>query len=574
MLSTIPVDTPTNWTALATGATAARSGITGFAFYRPGESLVHKRGPGSDYGDFRAAEFLWEAADRQGKRSLVVNYPFAWHSRDLAHGVIVGGDSLAGGRPAICRGRCLCTADREGAMVQATTIGLRREGQIWTADLDPGFRLRTAPGPQPRLVVEDAAGGELARIAQGEWSQYEPAQLSDGVGWVRFFLVHLSSDGSSLQLLHSTVTRETGWTKPDHYAAELVKACGPYQQGEETGNSMSRYGWTGPHDLEAQIDVLRTTADIQLGYARWLTQAEPDWDHLYFQLHANDGISHQLLGHFDPAFPLATPDSTRVAQTLIRANYVETDRILGEAAALAQEHDALLVVVSDHSAIPTHTWVDTARPFVEKGWLRFAADGKWDPDGSKVRKMINHSIYINLEGRQPDGIVDPGEYESVRDEIISTLLAMRDPRTGACPIALAARREDMDGVGGNGPGFGDVIYLMRPGYTNQPASEGEALTRDGLARFVSDPDEALAAGYTYHSWIMGNHHDYLPNAEYPGVCSNRAILLVHGPGVRQGQAIVHARTIDVAPTLAHYAGIDPPAQAEGHALAELFDLAQ
>jgi len=33
MLSTIPCDTPTNWTALATGATAATSGITGFALH-------------------------------------------------------------------------------------------------------------------------------------------------------------------------------------------------------------------------------------------------------------------------------------------------------------------------------------------------------------------------------------------------------------------------------------------------------------------------------------------------------------------------------------------------------------
>jgi len=227
--------------------------------------------------------------------------------------------------------------------------------------------------------------------------------------------------------------------------------------------------------------------------------------------------------------------------------------------------------LSDHSAVPTHTWADTARPFIEKGWLHFDADGKWDPSSSKIRKMINHSIYVNLKGRQPDGIVEPEECESVRDEVISTLLAMRDPRIGACPIALAARKEDLDGVGGNGPGFGDVIYLMRPGYTNQLVSEGMELTEAQLKRFTMDPEEASETGYSWHGYLRGNHHDYLPNASYPGVCSNRAILLAHGPGVRKGYKIRRARTIDVTPTLAWWTGTEPPAQSEGQVLANVFE---
>jgi len=62
MLSTILCDTPTNWTAFATGAT---SGITGFAFHTPGESLREEGRPGNaaDYEKARTAEFIWEAAD-------------------------------------------------------------------------------------------------------------------------------------------------------------------------------------------------------------------------------------------------------------------------------------------------------------------------------------------------------------------------------------------------------------------------------------------------------------------------------------------------------------------------------
>jgi arylsulfatase A-like enzyme len=88
---------------------------------------------------------------------------------------------------------------------------------------------------------------------------------------------------------------------------------------------------------------------------------------------------------------------------------------------------------------------------------------------------------------------------------------------------------------------------------------------------VRDPDVGLRTGYTYHRRIQGNHHDYLPNATYPGLCSNRAILLFHGPGIRQGVRVRNARTIDVAPTLAAIAGIDPPAQSEGHVLYQVLE---
>jgi len=252
------------------------------------------------------------------------------------------------------------------------------------------------------------------------------------------------------------------------------------------------------------------------------------------------------------------------------ANYKATDWILGKAAELAERWGAVLAVVSDHSAVPTHTWVDVVRPFEERGWVYWDDNDWWDARRSKVRNMDNHSFHINLKGRQPDGIVDPDEYERMRDEIISTLMNLRDPRTGECPIAIAGRREDLASVGCDGPYFGDVVYLMRPGYTHQPAAQELKHTLERLARFLDDPEEGLTRGWALHRSIQGNHHDYLPNASYPGICSNRAILLLHGPGIHAGHRIRGARTIDVAPTLAALVGIEPPAQSEGHVLYDTF----
>ena len=587
-LPTVPVDTPTNWTTIATGATAATHHITGFAYHRPGHSLTEAPGPNKDYAERRAAEFLWEAADRQGKVSILLNYPFAWYS-DAPHAVIIGGDQIVGGRCQITPGQCFATRDRTGA-VEATPIEMERDGQTWRGQIvfSPDRQeywsatgLVTDPGgagdAQSRTTVDVVAGPgsalsirhngrELARLSAGQWSDWVELPFLDEPGLLRFYLEHLDTQTGSLQLVHTMVVRKTGWSRPDDVAARLVAEAGPYAQGLETGGQREAWGWFGK---QPDLAHLVMTGELTCQQAATLTRAYPDWDHLYVQLHSTDGLNHRKLGLMAEGHPRSTPALRREVEAWYRDYYVAADRIVGEVADLAQAHDAVLVVVADHSAIPTHTWVDTSAPFEKMDWLNFDASiNWWDPATSRVRFMINHSAYVNLKGRQPDGIVEPADYERTRDTIIHTLLGLRDPRTGECPIALAARREDLAPLGVDDASFGDVVYLMRPGYTNQPADEAGKLPDDRLARVVEDVDQARRTGFSLHKTIQGNHHDDLPWASWPGFCANWSVLLLNGPGVRRGHRLEGARLVDVAPTLAAVADVTPPAQAEGRVLTD------
>ena len=75
----------------------------------------------------------------------------------------------------------------------------------------------------------------------------------------------------------------------------------------------------------------------------------------------------------------------------------------------------------------------------------------------------------------------------------------------------------------------------------------------------------------YFAGMHGIHHQYLPNAEYGG-CSNRAVFVLAGPGVRQGVRLrVPPWTPDVVPTLVHLLGMPLPAQAEGKIVAAALD---
>jgi hypothetical protein len=54
------------------------------------------------------------------------------------------------------------------------------------------------------------------------------------------------------------------------------------------------------------------------------------------------------------------------------------------------------------------------------------------------------AIKINLKGREPEGLVEPGvEYEALRQEIIDALLALENPETGRSAVQWVARVEDL-----------------------------------------------------------------------------------------------------------------------------------
>ena len=73
-------------------------------------------------------------------------------------------------------------------------------------------------------------------------------------------------------------------------------------------------------------------------------------------------------------------------------------------------------------------------------------------------------LYVNLRGREHDGIVEPGaEHERLLDDLERDLLAMVDDRTGANPVSLVYRTaEQFSGPHlGQGP---DIIVGYGRGY--------------------------------------------------------------------------------------------------------------
>jgi predicted AlkP superfamily phosphohydrolase/phosphomutase len=53
------------------------------------------------------------------------------------------------------------------------------------------------------------------------------------------------------------------------------------------------------------------------------------------------------------------------------------------------------------------------------------------------------NVYLNVRGREPNGLVEPGAYEKTRDEIIATMRALCDPETQKPIFDFVYRREEI-----------------------------------------------------------------------------------------------------------------------------------
>ena len=154
-------------------------------------------------------------------------------------------------------------------------------------------------------------------------------------------------------------------------------------------------------------------------------------------------------------------------------------------------------------------------------------------------------IFINLKGREPEGIVEPGQdYEQLCQEIIDRLYDLKHPETGEPLITDIKRKEDVYA----GPYLeqaADIIFSIQ-NYLYQTS------VKFGLeSKGILGPSE-------YED--SGTHRE-------------KGIIVMAGPDIQKGQKLASAELIDILPTLLVLADVPVPAYVDGHPLQEVFSQA-
>jgi len=592
-------DTPTNWTTIVTGSWTGTHGITSFNTHLPGTSLAS--GEWTFNSHLCKSEYLWQAAERQGLKSILLNYPTAFPIT-LKDGIVVGGDGLISRQwtcfSPLCYHSAAAAGERQGlvelvpangwsnlpshqhALEAALYLsggrravwdqaGLRSEGEASVEDSDPdpdlyALLLDTTGEGFDQVVVSPKKNGAqaVAALAVGEVSDWiiGPYGKEGEECAFRFRLLELSGDGTTFRLYRTIAGRTSGWAYPPEVAQELMESVGPFVEGAEFAGGVERSGdeWVHLEQMELQADWMVRAA----GYL----VSNHECDMLLAQLHTTDGPNHSWLAYVTPESRKYYADRADFYWDLFRRNYQLCDRMVGRIMESCAGPDTVVAIVSDHGAVHTDQVVWTAGALMREGLMAYKPTGtpgvfEIDEARSEVRPTNVNYIWVNLKGREEGGIVEPGaEYEDVCNRVIQSLYALRDPETGVCPVAMAVRREDAEQLGQYGDRVGDIVYYMKPGYTDYPCGNP---TLDLNAYGFADPiDYVMRGGFAEAKQHNGLHHSHLPYAR-SSVASNRAIFLAMGPGVREGSHIDHVNLVDVAPTLCHLLGMQPPAQSEG-----------
>jgi predicted AlkP superfamily phosphohydrolase/phosphomutase len=138
------------------------------------------------------------------------------------------------------------------------------------------------------------------------------------------------------------------------------------------------------------------------------------------------------------------------------------DSIVGDAMKAADQHNAALIVLSDHGfasfrkAVNYNTWLVVNGYLVLKSGVRvkernlemlFSQGQFWENvDWSKSRAyaMGLGEVYINVKGREAQGIVQPGpEYDALKVELKQRLTQFTDPETGDKVVRRVLAREEI-----------------------------------------------------------------------------------------------------------------------------------
>ncbi len=596
--STNPPQSPVAWTTFATGTQPGQHGIYDFIRralvkepdgppVRPAigttEVAFHQAGPPSAR-NLRSGVPFWKLLADEGVRVRVLNVPYGFPPDPMRRGKMLSGlgvPDLRGTNSTFTLvgtditeedarhppggGVLLPLVLHEGRgafAVQGPPLGskggraeVRITMRAWPADVavDPeGFhRLKERSKKEgfPVGGVRLEVGGRALDLLPHVWSEW--VELRFDVrgrvvrGLVRFRLLECSPRAVRLFVTPVSLHPEERWlpfTYPAAFGAELAAALGrPYKT----------VGWD--HDTSAlnagAIDEAAFLEDmdaVEQDRRAMLLDAlqRDDWDLLIWVSTSTDRVAHMFYRLIDPRHPMYDEKLAKHYGGAIEREYRRMDETVGLVLERLGPHDTLLVL-SDHGfhnfrrGLHLNQWLLRQGLLALEGGVRssprdFLLDVDWSR--TKAYALGTGQIYLNLRGRERDGIVASEEVPELLDRIRKGLLALRDEERGGAPVV----RE---------------VYL------------GREIFRGRRAADAPDLQVAFAEGYRT-SWesILGgvpeglfadNDRKWSGDHAASDVRDTEGVLISNRP-LRAPVAIV-----DMAPTVFDYFGRETPPVFEG-----------
>lgn len=388
-------------------------------------------------------------------------------------------------------------------------------------------------------------------LMQGEWSNFVEVEFTmipwfvKVSGIVRFYLKQVHPH---FKLYISPVNINPAnpampITNPENYAKELYNNIGYfYTLGMAEDTKALESGILSEDEFLTQSQLVLQERLKILDYE--LKRFKRGL--LFFYISIIDLSSHMFWRFMTKDHPHYNNENFKNYRDTIYRLYKQMDDILANLFKYVDDN-TVLMVMSDHGFKELRRLVNINTWLAKEGYIKLSPN--WSPkdkyftsvnwSNTKAYAIGINSLYINLKGREYNGIVKPGdEYKELVDEIAKKLEAMIDPKTGKHVIKKAYKKYEIY----HGPYIDmapDIIIGFSRGYGSSEESS--------LGQFS---EEVIVDNLK--KWSGDHCMDY---REVPG------IILINRK-IKQKEPSLY----DLAPTILKEFGIEPPKDMVGKSI--------
>lgn len=353
-------------------------------------------------------------------------------------------------------------------------------------------------------------------------------------------------------------------SRPNSFARDLVRAAEiPFET----------VGWaclTMPFK-DREIDPVGFLQDIEFTHATRVklleaALARDDWRLLVDIESTPDRVQHMLYQYADPEHP--SYDAVAAARTVtyfgrevalseaIDETYRAMDRLVGEVVLKHLRPNDTLVICADHGFQSFRRQVHLNNWLAREGYLVLLPDASAATSGylefvdwtrTRAYALGLGGIYLNLSGREHEGIVQPDEAAGLLAEIATKLAGLRDPARDV-PAVRATYVTARTHSGPNVPHEADLQVGFEAGYrVSWATSTGDIalIERDGAAEIA----DVFADNRS--TW-SGDHVSVAIDLVQGAFLCNRRVEVPAG-----GLSVLH-----VAPTVLALLGVAVPAECD------------
>jgi len=328
------------------------------------------------------------------------------------------------------------------------------------------------------------------------------------------------------------------------------------------------------------VEQTRVSAFLHLVH-----EVVPDWGLAMVHVQSTDHVQHAVYCWLDPSDTRFSPEH----YAHIARFYQAVDDEVGRLVADLGDERTLVVILSDHGHGSVYNTVNMNAYLLQAGllqtrgrgratspslWLKSAMKwllrlDRWNLNKAllppRIRRplwerlvqgytldweyttaymingWVNAHIYLNLAGREPQGIVARADYQQVREQVAQALANLTDPARGVPIAQRILRREEVFA----GPYLGDapdLLVVPTPGY-------------EFTASLFQDSDAVVRPNR------LGRDH--------MGAHTPDGIVLMAGPSV-SNRRLSQAHLVDLFPTVLAWLDLPIPGYSDGHVLQDAF----